>query len=438
MIESKYLIQAREIIKSLNSESKSNVKSIIRTIGISRQSFYNKFNELKDQKIISNFTININPSIRPTNLKYVMLAIKTNPTEPLLVKELIKIPQLRMLDGIFGEYSLFALFIFRSSEEYYQTLNDIDRVMATSYFKKYQINETIRVFKTNGINIERSGKPFEEELLNQLIRKINRRKIDETNLYYKDEKSKDGFSLDIKKKIDLDLMARLNPDLEYDPERFPGLIMRIENLQVTTIIFSTGRIIITGIKEASEAKNVVAKIFSYIRETGIKIKGKKVDLNFKIDKIDEIILDILQDGQKLKPISTYEIKHIFNEQHQIEISQSTIHNRIKKLEREGIILNYTINFSPKKIGFEGKYLLRIKPRDPSKYEELALKLVQFAEITDLFRIGEEYGLLAIVRVKKIGDYGNFIRNLYLSEEIEDTFTNFVLDELKPCTNFLIF
>jgi DNA-binding Lrp family transcriptional regulator len=97
-----------------------------------------------------------------------------------------------------------------------------------------------------------------------------------------------------------------------------------------------------------------------------------------------------------------------------------------------------MNFKPKEIGFEGKFFLRIKPKDPSKYEALALKLEQISEITDLFRIGEEYGLLAIVRVKKIGDYGNFIRNLYLSEEIEDTFTNFVLDELKPCTNFLIF
>ena len=59
-------------------------------------------------------------------------------------------------------------------------------------------------------------------------------------------------------------------------------------------------------------------------------------------------------------------------------------------------------------------------------------------ITDLFRIGEQYGLFAIIRVKEIEDYGNFIRELYETEEIEDTFTNFVLDELKPYTNFIIF
>jgi DNA-binding Lrp family transcriptional regulator len=97
-----------------------------------------------------------------------------------------------------------------------------------------------------------------------------------------------------------------------------------------------------------------------------------------------------------------------------------------------------VNFSPKKIGFEGKYLLRIKPKDPSKYNELALRLDKNKNITHLFRIGEQYGLFAIIRVKKIEDYAIFIRDLYNSEDIEDTYSNFVLDELISYTNFLVF
>ncbi|MHA2181937.1 MAG: Lrp/AsnC family transcriptional regulator, partial [Promethearchaeota archaeon] len=147
--------------------------------------------------------------------------------------------------------------------------------------------------------------------------------------------------------------------------------------------------------------------------------------------------NILRDGQGNRPISTYEISKLFEENLKIEISQSTIHNRIKKLEREGNILNYTINFSPKKLGFKGKYLLRIKPKDPSKYNDLAVRLDMNKNITDLFRIGEQYGLFAIVRVKKIEDYAVFIKELYSSEEIEDTYTNFVLDELISYTNFIM-
>ena len=61
----------------------------------------------------------------------------------------------------------------------------------------------------------------------------------------------------------------------------------------------------------------------------------------------------------------------------------------------------------------------------------------YQNITDLFRIGEQYGLFAIVRVKDIEDYATFIRDLYNSENIEDTYTNFVLDELISHTNFII-
>jgi len=252
------------LIKSFNNKSKYVITKLSQVLGYTRQTIKKHFDELKIEKIISNFTININPSILPNNLKYVLLEIKTNPKEPELLEQLLKISQLKILDGILGEYSLFALFIFHSSEEYYQVLSEIDNIMAQSYFKKYHIIETIKVFKTNGIEL-------------------------------------------------------------FD---------------------------------------------------------NKIDLNFEIDSIDYVILKILQENQTTKPISTYEIKDIINdkykdflsEMNKQEISQSTIHNRIKKLEKNNVILNYALNFCPKKIGYRGKYLVRIKPKDPSKYNEIALHL----------------------------------------------------------------
>jgi DNA-binding Lrp family transcriptional regulator len=137
-------------------------------------------------------------------------------------------------------------------------------------------------------------------------------------------------------------------------------------------------------------------------------------------------------------ISTYEISKIFKKRYNVELSQSTIYNRIKRLEESNVILNYSINFKPKKVGFKGKFVVRIKPKDSSKYSELALSLVKRDEIVYLFRMGEQYGLFAIVRVKRIEDFGDFIKNLYESEDMEDTYTYFVLDELKPYTNFKMF
>ncbi|MFX0048241.1 MAG: Lrp/AsnC ligand binding domain-containing protein [Candidatus Hermodarchaeota archaeon] len=328
MNEIKDEFQNLKIIKSFNNKSKYVISKLSQVLGYTRQTIKNRFDDLKTEKIISTFTININPNILPTNLKYVLLEIKTNPKEPELLENLLKISQLKILDGILGEYSLFALLIFHSSEEYYQVLSTIDNIMAKSYFKKYHIIETIKVFKTNGIEL-------------------------------------------------------------YDDE---------------------------------------------------------IDPYFEIDNIDYVILKILEENQTIKPISTYEIKDIIRDKYKSfliemnkkEISQSTIHNRIKKLEKKNVILNYALNFCPKKIGFNGKYLVRIKPKDPSKYNDIALNLEKSSFITDLFRIGEQHGLFAIVRVKKVEDYAEFIKNLYQSDEIEDTLTSFVLDELKTFTNFVIY
>ena len=319
IVSSKNHIKSFEILKKVNTKSKPNISKISKELGITRQTFQNKFEMLKDKGIIKNFTININPNIRP-NLKYVILEIKTNPKEPRIVEDLLKIPQMKMLDGIFGEYSLIALFVFNDSDEFNKVLLKVDEIMGTSYFKKYQIIEAIKVFKTNGIDVTTT-------------------------------------------------------ELEKD---------------------------------------------------------------LNLDQNDYYILKIMENEQNLKLISTYEVSKIFKKRYNVELSQSTIYNRIKKLEESSVILNYSINFKPKKVGFKGKFIVRIKPKDSSKYSELALSLVRRDEIVYLFRMGEQYGLLAIVRVKKIEDFGDFIKNLYESEDMEDTYTNFVLDELKPYTNFKLF
>ncbi|KKN62794.1 hypothetical protein LCGC14_0508550 [marine sediment metagenome] len=310
--------EKQKIISKLNCVSKFKIQKISKELGYTRQTFQKYLKKLKEDDVIDKTTININPDIRP-NLKFVLIEIKSNPKEPYLVDKLLNLPQLKSLDGVFGEFSLNAFFVFRSQEEFNLVLKKIDTIMASSHFKKYQILETIKIYKTNGV-------------------------------------------------------------------RLSGL------------------------------------------------KTSQIDL----DETDHSILEILQQNQDIKTLSTYEIKDIMKRRFEKDISQSTIHNRIKFLEGNRIILNYAMNFKPKDVGFEGKFFLRTKPKDPSKYEELAIKFAQKPEITDLYRIGEEYGLLAVVRVKKIEKYGSFIRNLYLSEEIEDTFTNFVLDELKHYTNFILF
>jgi len=46
----------------------------------------------------------------------------------------------------------------------------------------------------------------------------------------------------------------------YEPEQFPGLIYRMDELKVVIIIFSSGKLVCTGAKKEEEVYNVVEKL----------------------------------------------------------------------------------------------------------------------------------------------------------------------------------
>ena len=92
--------------------------------------------------------------------------------------------------------------------------------------------------------------------------------------------------------IDLITIARKYPDVEYNPERFPGLIMRVTDPKATILIFSTGKMVITGMRRAEEAPAVVDKVVERIKNCNIPIENPEIiiqnivasgDLNCMVD-----------------------------------------------------------------------------------------------------------------------------------------------------------
>ena len=70
--------------------------------------------------------------------------------------------------------------------------------------------------------------------------------------------------VDIEEKMDLTEIAR-NLSVEYDPERFPGVIMRLEEPRATLLIFSTGKMVITGLRKSQDAEVAVEAAIEKIR-----------------------------------------------------------------------------------------------------------------------------------------------------------------------------
>ena len=84
--------------------------------------------------------------------------------------------------------------------------------------------------------------------------------------------------VEITEKIDLIQIARKLADVEYNPERFPGLVMRIQKPRATFLIFSTGKMVVTGLRQATDAKNAVKQAVKNIQNTGVKIANPEITI----------------------------------------------------------------------------------------------------------------------------------------------------------------
>ncbi|MCK4382956.1 MAG: TATA-box-binding protein [Candidatus Lokiarchaeota archaeon] len=100
----------------------------------------------------------------------------------------------------------------------------------------------------------------------------------EEGLDYKIENVVATVVVEITEKIDLNQIARKHADVEYNPERFPGLVMRILKPKATILIFSTGKMVVTGMRKASEADKVVEKVLKNIRKAGIKVSNPEITI----------------------------------------------------------------------------------------------------------------------------------------------------------------
>ena len=79
--------------------------------------------------------------------------------------------------------------------------------------------------------------------------------------------------------IKLEKLVSNLDNVEYEPEQFPGLVLRLKEPKAASLIFSSGKVVCTGAKSPKDSKIVIAKIVAKMNKIGIKIpKDYKVQL----------------------------------------------------------------------------------------------------------------------------------------------------------------
>jgi len=141
----------------------------------------------------------------------------------------------------------------------------------------------------------------------------------------------------------------------------------------------------------------------------------------KIDKIDRKILSQLVENSKTmsKELSR-----------KLRIHPNTLLQRLKKLEKAGIIIKYTTALDYDKVGPTLQALIFLDV-DMVKGWETHLKPVsRFPEVVSFILVTGEHDVLVIARVKDEKHLATLLRRMQLNKVVTKTVTHLILDYYK--------
>lgn len=70
--------------------------------------------------------------------------------------------------------------------------------------------------------------------------------------------------------MDLDEVSRELEKSEYDPDKFPGLVYRIDEPKTAILLFTSGKVVCTGGQTVDDAKTSVNKMKKLLNDNGIE------------------------------------------------------------------------------------------------------------------------------------------------------------------------
>ena len=110
------------------------------------------------------------------------------------------------------------------------------------------------------------------------------KKINEVDKPVKDNKPVKGkktievvnivVSTSLEHDIPLEKMAATLSNTEYNPEQFPGLVIRIRDPKTSALIFSSGKVVCTGARSMEKVEESIVKIIENLKKIGINITIK--------------------------------------------------------------------------------------------------------------------------------------------------------------------
>ena len=81
-------------------------------------------------------------------------------------------------------------------------------------------------------------------------------------------------STSLEHEIPLEKMAAVLSNTEYNPEQFPGLVIRIKDPKTSALIFGSGKVVCTGARSMQKVEESIQRIIESLKKINVNITIK--------------------------------------------------------------------------------------------------------------------------------------------------------------------
>jgi len=151
-------------------------------------------------------------------------------------------------------------------------------------------------------------------------------------------------------------------------------------------------------------------------------------------ELDDLDIRLLKLLQKDSTLTTKELANKLN------LTPTPVHERIKRLERDGYIKKYVALLDNQKLnkGLVVFCNVTLKQHEKGIGKKFVNDIVSLKEVTECYNVSGQYDFMLKVMVKDMPEYQNFIMNKLASiENIGSTHSVFVMGEIKNSTELPI-
>ena len=139
-----------------------------------------------------------------------------------------------------------------------------------------------------------------------------------------------------------------------------------------------------------------------------------------LDEIDQKIIRVLEKDARTSLRKISEL---------VDVSLGTVSNRVKKMEKNGVIKGYSVILNPDEIGWELNVVIGLRIQK-GRLIEIQEKIARDSRVHGVYDVTGDFDSMVIARAKNRKDLDDLSKNVLSVDGVERSITHLVLNTVK--------